>query len=66
MPYANVLTQWTGSWHAVFITASILNVIAAVLALFVLKPMRTAHAARSALTAPSAMPPRAQVVSSRT
>jgi len=68
VPYANVLTQWWGSWQAVFITASILNVIAAVLALFVLKPMRTAHAARSALAeaAPSAMPPRAQVAGSHT
>jgi OFA family oxalate/formate antiporter-like MFS transporter len=49
VPWANVLTTWTGSWHAVFITASILNVIAAVMALFVLKPMRAAHTARARL-----------------
>jgi OFA family oxalate/formate antiporter-like MFS transporter len=47
VPWANVLTEWTGSWHAVFITASLLNVVAALLALFVLKPMRAAQDQRS-------------------
>jgi MFS transporter, OFA family, oxalate/formate antiporter len=42
VPLANVLTSWTGSWHAVFYVAAILNIVAAVMALFVLKPMRTA------------------------
>jgi OFA family oxalate/formate antiporter-like MFS transporter len=49
VPFTNVLTQMTGSWHAVFIAASVLNVIAAVMALFVLKPMRAAHNRRAAL-----------------
>ncbi|HEX3441649.1 MAG TPA: oxalate/formate MFS antiporter [Pseudolabrys sp.] len=40
VPLSSVLTTWTGNWHAVFITAAILNVIAAVMALVVLKPMR--------------------------
>jgi MFS transporter, OFA family, oxalate/formate antiporter len=40
VPWANVLTKATGSWHAVFVTAAILNVIAAVMALVVLKPLR--------------------------
>jgi OFA family oxalate/formate antiporter-like MFS transporter len=40
VPLSSVLTIWTGNWHAVFITAAILNVIAAVMALVVLKPMR--------------------------
>jgi OFA family oxalate/formate antiporter-like MFS transporter len=40
VPLANVLTNWTGSWHAVFYVAAILNIIAAVMALVVLKPMR--------------------------
>jgi len=53
VPYANVLTTATGSWHAVFITASILNVIAAVMALFVLKPMRAVHTARSSVVEPA-------------
>jgi len=40
VPLANVLTTATGSWHAVFYVAAILNIIAAVMALVVLKPMR--------------------------
>jgi len=40
VPLANVLTSATGSWHAVFYVAAILNIIAAVMALAVLKPMR--------------------------
>jgi OFA family oxalate/formate antiporter-like MFS transporter len=40
VPLANVLTTATGSWHAVFYVAAILNVVAAIMALFVLKPMR--------------------------
>jgi OFA family oxalate/formate antiporter-like MFS transporter len=40
VPLANVLTTKTGSWSAVFIVAAVLNIIAALLALFVLKPMR--------------------------
>jgi len=40
VPLANVLTSATGSWHAVFYVAAILNILAAVMALVVLKPMR--------------------------
>lgn len=40
VPLANVLTTATGSWHAVFYVAAILNVIAAIMALLVLKPLR--------------------------
>ena len=40
VPLASVLTAATGSWHAVFYVAAILNIVAAVMALFVLKPMR--------------------------
>jgi OFA family oxalate/formate antiporter-like MFS transporter len=36
VPLANVLTSATGSWHAVFYVAAILNLIAAVMALAVL------------------------------
>jgi OFA family oxalate/formate antiporter-like MFS transporter len=43
VPLTSVLTTATGSWHAVFIVASVLNALAAVLALFVLKPMRRAQ-----------------------
>jgi OFA family oxalate/formate antiporter-like MFS transporter len=47
VPLANVLTTATGSWHAVFYVAAILNVVAASMALLVLKPMRTRIMARS-------------------
>src|SRR5881227_657985 len=36
VPLANVLTTATGSWHAVFYVAAILNIVAAVMALVVL------------------------------
>ena len=40
VPLANVLTTATGSWHAVFYVAAILNIVAAVMAIALLKPMR--------------------------
>jgi OFA family oxalate/formate antiporter-like MFS transporter len=40
VPLGNVLMTATGSWSAVFIIAAALNIIAAVMALVVLKPMR--------------------------
>jgi OFA family oxalate/formate antiporter-like MFS transporter len=40
VPLGNVLTTWTGSWTAVFVIAAILNIIAAVMALVVLRPIR--------------------------
>ena len=40
VPITSVITQSTGSWHAVFYIAAAMNAIAAVLALAVLKPMR--------------------------
>jgi OFA family oxalate/formate antiporter-like MFS transporter len=46
VPLANVLTGATGSWHAVFYVAAILNIIAACMALFLLKPMRIRAMAR--------------------
>jgi MFS transporter, OFA family, oxalate/formate antiporter len=46
VPLANVLTVATGSWHAVFYVAAILNIVAAVMALAVLKPMRQRFMAR--------------------
>jgi MFS transporter, OFA family, oxalate/formate antiporter len=47
VPLANVLATGTGSWHAVFYVAAILNVVAAIMALFVLKPMRARTIAQS-------------------
>jgi MFS transporter, OFA family, oxalate/formate antiporter len=46
VPLANVLTNWTGSWHAVFYVAAILNIIAAVMAILVLKPIRQRYVAK--------------------
>jgi MFS transporter, OFA family, oxalate/formate antiporter len=43
VPLGNVLKDYTGSWHAVFIVACVMNAVAAVMALGVLKPMRAAH-----------------------
>ena len=40
VPLGNVLTTWTGSWTTVFVIAAILNIVAAVMALAVLRPMR--------------------------
>ena len=52
VPLANVLTSATGNWHAVFITAAIMNIVAAVMALVVLKPMRSAYTSRSVAAVP--------------
>jgi MFS transporter, OFA family, oxalate/formate antiporter len=53
VPFGNVLKNYTGSWHAVFIVAALLNAAAALMAVFVLKPMRAAHhsAAQARVTA---------------
>lgn len=45
VPLANVLKAYTGSWHAVFIVAAVMNFIVVALALFVLRPMRLSMAA---------------------
>src|SRR6266567_1389485 len=42
VPLANVLAAASGSWHAVFIVAAVMNAVAAIMALVVLKPMRSA------------------------
>jgi OFA family oxalate/formate antiporter-like MFS transporter len=48
VPLSSVLTAATGSWHAVFYVAALLNIVAAVMALFVLKPMRQRAMAQNA------------------
>ena len=40
VPLGNVVTTSTGSWTTVFVIAAILNIVAAVMALAVLRPMR--------------------------
>jgi MFS transporter, OFA family, oxalate/formate antiporter len=58
VPMANVLTAATGSWTAVFVVASALNLIAATLALVALKPAR-----RHAMAKERLMPPEPDTLS---
>lgn len=48
VPLSSVLATATGSWESVFIVASVMNATAALMAWFVLKPMRKAHMSKSA------------------
>jgi OFA family oxalate/formate antiporter-like MFS transporter len=43
VPFANVLAVASGGWHTVFFVAAVMNAVAAVIALAVLKPLRAAH-----------------------
>jgi len=47
VPLSSVLTAMTGNWHAVFIVGSVMNMIAALMAWFVLRPMRRKHIEQS-------------------
>jgi len=47
VPLSSVLATATGSWHTVFIVASVMNAIAALMAWFVLRPMRRSVMSRS-------------------
>ncbi|MGQ9366825.1 oxalate/formate MFS antiporter [Azospirillum sp. ST 5-10] len=49
VPFANVAVSATGSWQAVFVFAAAVNGIAALMAVFVLKPMRQRQAATTPL-----------------
>jgi MFS transporter, OFA family, oxalate/formate antiporter len=40
VPLANVLKNYTGSWHSAFAVAAIMNFIVVAMALFVVRPMR--------------------------
>jgi OFA family oxalate/formate antiporter-like MFS transporter len=54
VPLANVLVAAKGSWHPVFMTAAALNILAAVMAILILKPMRSAYTNRTATVDASA------------
>jgi OFA family oxalate/formate antiporter-like MFS transporter len=56
-----MLVAATGSWHAVFYVAAMMNLMAAFLALFVLKPMRARMANLQADTAPYSLKEKAVV-----
>lgn len=49
VPLANVLKEHTGSWIPIFQTAAALNFVAALLAFFVIKPMRARKSALEGL-----------------
>ena len=44
-PLANVLKVHTGSWHSVFVVASIMNIVVVAAALFIVRPMRLSMSA---------------------
>ena len=48
VPVASVWVAAKGNWHAVFITAATLNILAALMAVVVLKPLRSAYTSRPA------------------
>jgi len=43
VPFASVLAVASGGWHMVFVAAAVMNAVAAVMALAVLKPLRSVH-----------------------
>jgi OFA family oxalate/formate antiporter-like MFS transporter len=47
VPLANILKDWSGGWHLVFVVTAITNFVVVALALFVLKPMRARLMAQS-------------------
>lgn len=49
VPAANLLTDATGGWHAAFAAAAAMNLIAALMAVAVLRPMLAAHRRGNAL-----------------
>ena len=55
IPLTSVLTTATGSWHAAFYVAAVLNIVAALMAMFVLKPMRLRMLAQSELQTAAAV-----------
>jgi MFS transporter, OFA family, oxalate/formate antiporter len=43
VPLANLLAAASGGWQAVFLVAAVMNAVAAIMALAVLRPLRAAH-----------------------
>jgi len=56
VPYANVLSSKSGSWHLVFMLAAGLNLIAAAMAILVLRPMRGSYTSRAETISPAPKP----------
>jgi OFA family oxalate/formate antiporter-like MFS transporter len=58
VPLGNVLTHYTGSWHAVYAVGCGMNVVAALLGFFVLRPVIKARLAPAAGMEPMPVEPR--------
>jgi MFS transporter, OFA family, oxalate/formate antiporter len=58
VPFGNVLAQATGSWQSVFLVAAAMNLVAALAAPFVLRPLRMRHQAKLAAQTRSGPVPR--------
>jgi OFA family oxalate/formate antiporter-like MFS transporter len=56
VPLSSVLMSATGSWQSVFVVAAIMNAAAALLAWFVLRPMRRSFLERDSAPVPGAVP----------
>ncbi len=56
VPLGNVLTHYTGSWHAVYAVGCGMNVVAALLGFFVLRPVIQARLAPAGGVQPGGMP----------
>ena len=56
VPFSSVLAAATGGWHSVFIVAAVMNAAAALMAWFVLRPMRRARFVKHELPAAAAIP----------
>jgi OFA family oxalate/formate antiporter-like MFS transporter len=57
VPLSSLLTAMTGNWHAVFVVASVMNAAAALMAWFVLRPMRRRQLEAARLEATGAPQP---------
>src|SRR5258706_3358158 len=60
VPFGNVVATATGGWHSVFLAAAAMNLVAALAAPLVLRPLRVRHAAslRASVNAIAASGPR--------
>jgi len=56
VPLSSVLVSATGNWHAVFAVAALMNAAAALMAWFVLRPMRRTLLGQAAAPAPGGVP----------
>jgi OFA family oxalate/formate antiporter-like MFS transporter len=53
VPFGNYMQQATGSWDGVFLLAAAANILASLLAVFVLKPWRKSVVGKSRAMAPA-------------